>query len=374
MCPGFNVYSGNTDLSNYVFTRFIPAYFSVNTTFDYSAYCGSFSYRGLKLSSYNSGDESGPIDLTPHIVELTAKNAFNSTTTYYDADLNSAFYYDTSGVFASRTYTHSGDNVSIDIETATVNFVQGDVSDGVFSFEMPNDDITFTKAESGHLVPISTGTETGDFNISFELDENSLKDQDGVGVKSTYSDSDYQSLSVEGVISGIEIREGRLRIENATTPADLVDMLILAEYYKEAEEGSEDGSWELNEQDSCTVIDLENAKVLNLTDTTLSAVNLLFGEDLETEGQAPLVGGIGTGAQGIKIGVVYVDEDNPTGQVQAGYEIPDEFEFLRYPWCEDDYYGSTLGVQMSCENPAAEFNFGQARGNDRIIHWREVLR
>lgn len=364
--PGINTYTGNTDLSNYVFTRFIPGYFAVNTTFDYSAYCGTFTYRGQQMQSYNANPSDGIIDLTPHIIELTAKNANDATTTYYDAEMDDDFRFNTDSQFEEREYTHNNED-NVTMTKGNVDFLQGSISDGIISFQMEDDNLTFNKRVAGPSIPMSTGADEDSYNIKFELAAEHIQDLDGVGIKNNYDDGFYVGIDIDAVVNGIDIREGRLRIENAVTAEFETDAILLIEYYAGIDDASEQGRWNTNLLDNCTSYDAAETVVLNYTTATIS-------QPPELAGAGTVTGGIANDVNAMTISVVFSDSDDPTGQVQIGYDIPDAFDFLEYTWCEGENYVTGLGIVLSCQNPSAEFRFGQARGNDRIIHWREVLK
>ena len=347
--------NGNTQLSDYVFTRFIPGYLALETTFDYAPYCGSFTYRGDVIPSY---DEIN--DATPHILQFTAKNARNAVTTYYDASSGDTFRFDVDSQFATRQY--SSDDNSVSSTLGDVEFDEGDLSDGIFSFAMKNDNIVFNKASEPTL-PVNTGSSEGNTNIQFLLSADALKDRDGVGVKNLYGDAQWSELTLDGVMQGIEIREGRFRIVNAVSTESSLKVVFEAQYYAQVED-TDSGSWKTNSLDSCSSFDAEQVKILNISNGILGTP--------EISGSGLLDEGLGDGVSAMTLSVDFADEDNPTGAVFLGYDIEEEFDFMEYQWCDAENYDSNLET-LACTNPAAEFGFGLVRGNDRVIHWREVL-
>lgn len=348
---------GNTDPENFVLTRFIPAYFSLNTTFDYSPYCGSFSYRGDTLRSYKEF-----VDETPHILEFTARSANNGITTYYDAneDTNFRFSKDET-LFAGRTYTTSDDSISTTV--GITEFDVGTVNDGKFEFHFKNDTLTFLKGASP-VLPVQTGNASGQVNVGFQLDANDMLDLDGIGVKNTASDNSWSDASIEAVISGTEIREGRLRLVNAVTAERNVDVVIEAEYFA-VTDSSPTGAWEPNDADSCTTFSSDQIVLLEWTSTVTS--------DPTYSGSGKLDEGIGDGASAMNLQISFVNADSTSGSVFLGYDIPTELSFFEFPWCSNTNHEGSKGT-LTCVNPVAEFTFGQDRGNDRVIHWREVLK
>ncbi|BDX08119.1 LamG domain-containing protein [Planctobacterium marinum] len=349
------VKNGNTQLSDYVFTRFIPGYLALETTFDYAPYCGSFTYRGDVIPSY---DEIN--DTTPHILQFTAKNAKNAVTTYYDAVSGGSFRFDADNQFASRQY--STDDNSVSSSLGNVEFDIGDMSDGTFSFMMRNDNILFNKVSSPTL-PVSTGADEGNTNIQFLLSADALKDLDGVGVKNLYVDAGWAELTVDAVMQGIEIREGRFRVVNAVSTETSLEVIFEAQYYAPVEE-SDAGTWKTNALDSCSSFSADQIKILNVS-------NGISGTPSIT-GSGTLDAGLGDGVSAMTLSVTFADDENPTGAVFLGYDIEDEFDFMEYQWCDAESYDSNMET-LACTNPAAEFVFGLVRGNDRVIHWREVL-
>ena len=129
-------------------------------------------------------------------------------------------------------------------------------------------------------------------------------------------------------------------------------------------QGSNAGAWKTNLLDSCSSFDAAQIKILNVS-------NGIAGTPSIT-GSGTLNAGVADGALAMELNVNFADDENPNGAVFLGYEIEAEFDFMQYQWCDAEQYNSNLET-LACTHPAAEFVFGLIRGNDRVIHWREVL-
>lgn len=99
--------------------------------------------------------------------------------------------------------------------------------------------------------------------------------------------------------------------------------------------------------DNCTSYDAGKITLSNISlDPTLTAVIGSTGKFIAGINSAIELQATGVGNQG-EIGVVY-----------------DASDWLKYDWDNDGSYD---------DSPSAVATFGIYRGNDRIIHWREVF-
>jgi MSHA biogenesis protein MshQ len=141
--------------------------------------------------------------------------------------------------------------------------------------------------------------------------------------------------------TGVEIRFGRLVLENSFGPeTENFPQPMRVEHY--------DGSHFVTTSDNdCLSYDAGKVSLSNislspsLTDVLGGTGKFSAGTNVNIELEAT-----GSGNQG-EIGVTY-----------------DAYDWLKYDWDDDGVYD---------ENPSAIATFGIYRGNDRIIHWREVF-
>ncbi|WP_342806603.1 DUF6701 domain-containing protein [Alteromonas sp. M12] len=154
-------------------------------------------------------------------------------------------------------------------------------------------------------------------------------------------------------IGGTEYRWGRIVIENGFGPeTENILLPVSTEYYL----GSD---FIRNTDDTCTTLTLTSSN-FNITDsagTSTSAVEILSSYFGMTSGKT--LGFEGIDVKNLDISVLgeYRIELLPVGDNTITWD-----DFLQYDW-----NGEASGIG----NPSAIVTFGQFRGNDRIIHWRE---
>ncbi|MCP4325395.1 MAG: hypothetical protein GY787_26825 [Alteromonadales bacterium] len=160
----------------------------------------------------------------------------------------------------------------------------------------------------------------------------------------TITDSDNVSAtSTENVSpTGIDIKFGRLRLENSFGPetSDLPQSMKV-EYFN--------GSGFVNSlEDNCTSYD--HSKII-ATKNTLDPTTIIGGKG---------------NFKGGKTGEISLESPGAgkRGQIDVLYGTHD---WLKYDWKNDN------GLGLHDDNPTAVATFGLFRGNDRIIYSREVF-
>ena len=175
-----------------------------------------------------------------------------------------------------------------------------------------------------------------DYDIALRIPAADLTDANGVGLEGAPAQFDYGPLT-----SGVELREGRFVLANAYGPENQnLSVPFGVQYFN----GSD---WVVNAQDSCTLFD-----AVNLISTDSSSA-------ITTSGNGVLDAGVTSNTAGM----MQIDAFGSIREIPIEYQIPADLLFLQFNW-----NGS------GSENPSAVASFGQFRGNDRIIHWREVFR
>ncbi|NQZ11727.1 MAG: hypothetical protein HRT35_31640, partial [Algicola sp.] len=169
-------------------------------------------------------------------------------------------------------------------------------------------------------------SQIGEFESSIDFIVTEVSDNDGVTSTGGLTQN----------VSGIKVRYGRWFLGHTFGPhtAKLAVPMTL-EYYN--------GSRFIpNQADNCTSFDDTNVSLKNITlDPALTAAN---GDGLFVKGET--------------MGLV-LDPPGIRGQVEAKYTVP--------VWLGADFNGD------GDLNPTAIVTFGQFRGNDRVIYWREKL-
>jgi MSHA biogenesis protein MshQ len=155
----------------------------------------------------------------------------------------------------------------------------------------------------------------------------------------------------------LNLRFGRLRLDDAFGPgtADL-PVNFITEYWF-------GNRFIQNLDDSCTQV-LRSA-ITYPAGSILTASNLTVG----------LTGGSTTGTYDSMSATDIIFSDGDAGHsfsapgANATGTFPVNVDLTSYPWLRFDWNGD--GVYTDASLPTAEFGFGQYRGHDRIIYWRE---
>ena len=195
------------------------------------------------------------------------------------------------------------------------------VANGQMTYAFPADSFRYNRDSNALVAPFMT-----DLTVSID----SIMDDDGVSAS-------LASYPISPI--AIQQRYGRWALDNAfgpeTTPLSIPQRV---EFW--------DGvSFEVNTVDSCTTYDASNMTLATSLSTSAS------GADTLSDGEASLASAISLSAPG----------ENSTGTVDLIYQSD---TWLRFDW---DNNATTAD-----ENPSATATFGQYRGHDRIIYWREV--
>lgn len=366
-----------------------------------SAYTNTFvaspiptSYHRLSLGSQNlrienaiSGVHTLPTTFPPGVLphnEVGGSFKFDLSSNMFAGRFYNAVEFEEgqNGAIIANNYSHA----SYSQENAL--FINNTLADGVFEYHFEADNITFNKYfgidNNGNELaqtPVINGTDVGDVSVRFNVATDILKDSDNVSVAlnsivettgktvSIASVNGSQTVIIDNLLDAFEIRSGRIRLVNSVSAELATEVGIVSEYY------AGDNNWETNALDSCNSYDSSELAFMYVQNSISGTPTV------ENSGQFD--SGIGDGADAMTLTIDgFVDEDNSTGVVDLGYKIPTELHFLQYQWCtttnhvntRDSNRNSTSTEIVLCLNPTAQFTFGLERGNDRIIHWREVLK
>jgi MSHA biogenesis protein MshQ len=184
------------------------------------------------------------------------------------------------------------------------------------------DNFVYTRSSNAKVNPFVSAI---DFVVA------SITDADNISAISTANASP----------AGIDIRFGRLRLENSFGPETLalVQHLKLEHYVG--------GDFVTTQDNSCVNYDASKISLNNMgLDPSLSGVNTATGTFINGQTQAIELASPGRGNQGV-IGVSY-----------------EAYEWLKYDWASS----GTL-----TQDPSSTATFGIYRGDDRLFHSREVF-
>ena len=305
--------------------RFIPDHFEVQVNSGrLSAYCSPGSPFGFSYIQQEINYASTP-SLT-----ITALNTSNAVTRNYTEggflklDPDNGI----TRVFPNEDYTAVGsDNYKM---TLTSNALRPifftSASNGVMEYTFLNtDSYTYLKNSNAKTAP---------FISDIRVNVTAIKDSDDV---------EANALPYQVLPSSIQLRYGRLVMDNAFGPEiSALPIPMRIEHWN----GS---AFETNTDDNCT-----HYNAINITDT----------ESLSGGSTTPSGNGIFTSGSTAHASAVSLSAPGTgnVGTVDLDFEVDD---WLKYDWDNDNTTADT--------NPTATATFGQYRGNDRVIYWREVL-
>ena len=192
---------------------------------------------------------------------------------------------------------------------------------------------------------------SSDFFVSTFIDQNGIEDT--ICYQASHTDGTCLGWDIEEV-TGTQIRYGRLVLESTYGPeTESLNVPIKTEYFNA-------GQWLLNTDDSnCTSIEFtEENNQIQLSDTSYArSFNSVISAGV-------LIEGVSVGNQ------FTLEAPDETGELDiwldptaTGVTWP---TYLNYDWNGDGFINTD-------DFPEATVNFGLFRGNDKIIHWREVF-
>ncbi|ABG38714.1 CUB domain-containing protein [Paraglaciecola sp. T6c] len=350
--------------------EFTPAYFDVqvSTAPELVNQCGNFTYMGQ------------PISFSPTTqVELIAMNALGEATKNfingywrYNPDTAAAVVIDDASVHAGAspavTRITGAASATITAPSAFTGITLIDVPDGTFTYEkVATDFAAYPLIEPFVAAVDMTFLATflsGDNNVCYQSDY-PVSGCEGFRI------SDATGSNITGV--DVNVRHGRLALgPNFGPEPDFLVTPVSAEHYL-------NGRWQLNQEDNCTNIDLTESSgqivlsaqgsndITGQIDSVTSAGTLIGGELLGNSNFALTGSGAGNGP-GVA-GVVEVSLDPSVGN-------PSWAQYMNFDWSGDGFICPDLALcsgATAVDGPASIITFGLYRGNDRIIHWREVF-
>jgi len=304
--------------------RFYPHHFTL-TASDVTDSCGIFSYM----------DQSS-IDVT---YSLEAQNESNIKTVNYD------------GAFVKMnpntdiTFVAENNNEGADYQARLNGLGSTTWADGEYVYSIGT--VGFSRANLGLLdgpySDLQLGIQVSDNDGNVSVLEN-LDMEAGTSIVCVSCDA--KGLDIADTL---DLRFGQLKLSNVFGPETYdLDMTVQTEYF--------DGtSFILNTDDNCTN--------LLATEPQLSPVALSWTVNLDAGETTPsIIPDITAGAGVIRFDAADVGND---GSVIYQY---DTITYL--PWLNTENDGDA----DYADNPFGKITFGQFRGNDRMIYWREVVR
>ena len=311
--------------------RFIPSYFTVSINDGaYAPFCdiGSepdFTYIGQPFSYL----ESPSIEVPSLIIQ--AYNSLDEITQNYTE--GSFLKLSTANNNINRGFpTIDGTALGLDgltnmmvTTTPNIPFSFSAALNGTIKYSFSNTDSFEYSRDSNSLV--------APFYSDLEIDINFIRDADGV-------ESNAHPYIVSP--SAIQLRYGRWAMDGAFGPeTQSLAIPMRIEFWN----GS---AFKENISDNCSTYD---ASDMIVTPTLSGGTTSLSGNGTLIFGEAPLNSQLSLSAP----------LANNTGTVDLEFQVD---SWLRYDWDNNPVTSDT--------NPTAVVSFGQFRGHDRIIYWREM--
>lgn len=300
--------------------RFYPASFSlISSTVSNS--CGSFSYMdqpGMSVS-----------------YELEARNTAGIKTLNYDGDFAKA----------TLSLVAENNNEGTNYQSRLNGFNTTSWSNGDYVY-----------VDDGRFDRLASGTPDGpyqDLKIGIQLSDNDggISALTGLNMRANTSSNctaidDCDALELTG---GLDIRFGQLKLSNVFGPeTSPLDMTVRTEYFNGP-------NFVLNTDDNCTTL-LD-------TDPPLIADVSSYTDNLADGDTSPLLNLDIT----LGIGNIVFDEAGLGNEGSVIYRY-DTNTYLPWLNTENDNDGNYA------DNPFGRITFGQFRGTDRMIYWREIVR
>lgn len=306
--------------------RFIPDYFEVTpSNGTLASTCGTFSYIGQ-----NVGYSTAPSAL------IVAKNKNTGTTqNYTDTNFMKLGSGDITRTFSNADDDQRGqDNLTYMAVVSDMIQGSGTVVAGSNAGEM---DYTFDPTDT-FLYAKDSNSLIDQFTNKLTINASALMDDDSVAA----------NVLPSWTPTGINLRYGRWNMNNVFGPETVaLEMPAKVEYY----DGS---SFVVNLSDSCTNV---SALVsLNPAPSSLPFSDIAVGSGTTA---FSLNGPVSAGEAGFSFAI-------PTAGTGGVVEIAVNLSSLS--WLQFDWNGDG-SLQ---DDPNATATFGQYRGHDRIIYWREV--
>lgn len=346
---------------------FIPAYFEIATTApSFSNTCEAdsdspiFTYFGQQFG-FTNGAGAG---VDPRF-DLTAYNANGVITTNYrgtywswlgdDSILDTINFTDVGHALDIEVVANSGTSQISDIADPAVEFGRQrvDISDWQINYEKAISPVTEHIVSATFTMPAAYFTDTS-------YGANSICVITGYDKAAPGACEDV----VVSAVTGANLRWGRIALDNTFGPENENKLIrVSAEYFGPA------SKFIRNRDDQCTSFDWPSSAfgVTYRSGTDITGdISVNPDSPPGTSYSFTMIDGQTQGIEGV---TVTAPDTGDRGEVviellSTGVGLLPWEDYLQFDW--DD---GTPGTQ----NPSSIVTFGQFRGNDRIIHWREIF-
>jgi hypothetical protein len=357
-------YLGNRipSYASLVLDPFIPAYYQVAPMLPLPALedvQASFTYIG-QVNSFAHNPQ----------FDIIAKNALEQTTLNYDSlewtlkpsladvnDQNKLTYLDKS--------IYSGD---VSVFKGSAPLLSDDNNyDGTVHLVLPDATIRYNKVDVNNTMFALTDPFSAVFDIVFYSPF--FTDSNGVCFRDDALDPSCNDFIFSDV-GGANLRFGRFKLNSAYGPeTEPLTVGFAAQYYRA-------GRWLTNSLDNETLIDFSEANAqLILSNRGATSANDLSGSFAPITSDGALLMGVPD-----SLNDFYFSAPGQTGEVllQLNPQTAPLLwpSYLNFDWNGDGFIcnqTSVCGNAYPIDYPSAIISFGQFRGNDRVIQWRELF-
>ena len=319
-----------------------------------------------------SGETQGIGRFSPHQFSMVSSNLVNSCGIFSymgQPNINISFTLEAQNIAGNRTHYYNGGFVKM-IPLNHIALVAENNNDGGSYQARLNGFLTtnwadgeYIYSDGGSFSRAALGSVDGPYQ-DLQVGVQIVDDNDGGLALLTVMDMradtstncsvlgncDAKNIDLLDPLTPLNIRFGQLKLSNAFGPETFaLDMNVQTEYFNNTD-------FILNTDDNCT--DLSDANLIPVVGSWVP--NLDDGETAPT-----LTTNITAGAGGVGEFSFNAAGLGNEGSVDFQY---DTINFL--PWLNTENTGN--GDYL--DNPFGKITFGQFRGNDRMIYWREVVR
>ena len=312
--------------------RFYPASFSlISSSLTNSCSSSDFSYM----------DQPG-INIS---YSLEARNVAGNKTQNYHGGFSKA----------TLSLVAENDNEGINYASRLSDFSSTNWSQGSYVY-----------SDDGWFSRLASGTPDGPYQtlqVGIQLEDNDgdVSALTGLNMRAgTSTDcSANGNCDALALADSLDVRFGQLKLNNVFGPeTSPLDMVVQTEYY--------DGtSFVLNIDDSCTVLGTTSPSPFPAD--SFKAVTNSYIDELDAGETTPtLISNISSG-----IGVIQFSAAGVGNHGSVTY-LYDTITYL--PWLNTENDDDASDATSYADNPYGKITFGQFRGNDRRLYWREIVR
>ncbi len=283
-------------------------------------------------------------------INVTAYNASDQITRNYGGD-----FWKLASTWSNRSYADqaaAAPGLLVDTFAGSVTYTEQTDYDGDGEASLSGDLFTYAKA---NMTPAASDAPF-DADVNLTVSTNDLTDNDGVCVQSGASGTctEYTFSNIVGT----QLRYGRAKLDNAFGPeTGPLNVPMQVQFY--------DGNrFVTNTADDCSVYTSSLVSAGGSFEFLSYSGALSSGDTDAQVGGTPGAGATFSAGSYVSGQEIELTTPSVTGSTVVRHRVP---LWLKYDWNSD---GDLADDE---DHPSSEVSFGQYRGHDRIIYWREVF-